>query len=95
MYDRLVRESATNVNRYGFLTKADSRFLFADSIDTQLKEEIATAKTTFPEGTHHLQVYHSVLNRLYNVLPATERHKWEQMADEINSGNGSEELKAK
>ena len=89
-----MRESSTNIQRYGFLTRAEGCYLFADSISAELKDAIAVAKAASPVGTHHLQIYNQILTSKYKALPPCEVQKWEQMAEDINSGNGSDDLKA-
>ena len=89
-----MREPGTNLERYGFLSKAEGRYLFARSIDSELKNEVDKEKALIGGSAHHLQVYQRVLSRLYGALPPAEVSRWEQMAEDINSGNGSDELKA-
>ena len=64
-----MRESSTNIQRYGFLTRAEGRYLSADSISAELKDAIAVAKAASPVGTHHLQIYNQILTSKYKALP--------------------------
>ena len=58
-----------------------------------MKEEITAEKAHGPANRHHLTIYQNVLARLYNALPS-EIKKWDAMADQLNTGTGSGEMKA-
>lgn len=82
------------MERYGFLKKTDGRYLFADSIKEKLKDEIALEKSLGTSSKHHLTIYQNVLTRHYEALSPEEIRKWDDMAEKLNSGTGTGEMKS-
>ena len=82
------------MERYGFLKKTEGRYLFADSIKEKLKDEIALEKSRASGSKHHLTIYQNVLTRNYEALSPEETDKWETMAEQLNLGTGTGEMKS-
>lgn len=92
LYDRLIRPDNSKVERYAFMKKVEGRYLWAKSAHDEIQAQIDAYQKE--HAAHNLVSYQNVTSKLFGDIPEPERTKWQKLADEMNEGNGPDELKA-